>query len=67
MATFSKMDLGTQPHLIWSSLQQLVMVGFTTNGQKYLHVAAVTRLSIQLKLKSDENGHALKTASDMFS
>ena len=32
ISTFSKMDLGTLPHLRWSSLQQLVMVGFTKNG-----------------------------------
>ena len=67
MATFSKMDLGTQPYLRWSSLQQLVMVGLTTNGQYCLHVTAVTRPSLKAKLKSDENGHALKAASDMLS
>ena len=61
---FSKMDLGTLPHLRWSSLQKLVMVG-------YLHVAMVTRPSLQAKLKLDENAHALKATSipcfvDMF-
>ena len=61
---FSKTDLGTLSHLKWNSLQKLVMVGFTTNGQQYLHVAAVTRPSLQAKLKSDENGHILKMASD---
>ena len=29
----SETDLGTLPHLRWGFLQQLVMVGFTTNGQ----------------------------------
>ena len=66
IATYSKTDLGTLPGLRWSSLKQLVMVGFTTNGQLYLHVAAVTWLSLQAKLKSDENGHALKAAYDFF-
>ena len=33
----------------------------------YLHVAAVTQPSLQAKLKSDENGHALKAASDTIS
>ena len=42
MAKFSKMDLGTQPHLRWSSLQQLVMVGLITNGQWYIRVAVIT-------------------------
>ena len=32
ITTFSKMDLGPLPHLRWSSLQQLEMVGFTNNG-----------------------------------
>ena len=43
------------------------MVGLTTNGQWHLHVAAVTRPSLITKLKSDENSHALKAASDMHS
>ena len=43
------------------------MVGLTTNGQQHLHVTAVTRPSFKTKLKSDENGHALKAASDTFS
>ena len=64
MAMFLKTDLGTVPHLRRSSLQQLVMVGFAINGQWYLHVAAVTRPSLQAKLKPDENGHALKAASN---
>ena len=67
MAMFSKTDLGTLSHLRWNSLQQLVMVGFTTNEQQDLHVAAVTQPSLQAKLKSDENGHALKAASDAIS
>ena len=67
MTTFSEMDLGTLPYLSWSSLQQLVMVGLTTNGQQYLHVAAVTQPSLKANLKSEENGHALKAASDMLS
>ena len=36
------------------------------NGQLYLHVAAVTQPSLQGKLKSDENGHVLKVASDIL-
>ena len=67
MATFSKTDLGILLHLRWNSLRQLVMVRFTTNGQQYLHVAAETQPSLQAKLKSDENGHALKVASDTIS
>ena len=67
MATFSERDLGTLPHLRWSSLQQLVIVGFTTNGQQCFHVATVAQPSLQAKLKSDENGHALKAASDTTS
>ena len=51
------MNLGTLPHLRWSSLQKLVMVG-------YLHVAMVTQPSLQTKLKLDENAHALKVMSD---
>ena len=42
-------------------------VGLTISVQYYLHVAAVTRPSLQAKLKSDENGHALKVASDTIS
>ena len=53
------MDLGTLPRLRWSSLQKLVMVG-------YLHVAMVTRPSLQAKLKLDENAHALKATSDII-
>ena len=61
------MGLGTLAYLSWSFLQQLVMVGLTTNGQLYLHVAAVSRQSLKAKLKSDENGHDLKAASDTLS
>ena len=66
---FSKTDLGTLSHLKWNSLQKLVMVGFTTNGQQYLDVAAVTQPSLQAKLKLDGNGYgyALKAASDTIS
>ena len=32
-----------------------------------MHVAAVTQTSLQAKLKLDENGHALRVASDMIS
>ena len=67
MATFSKMDLGTLPHLKWSSLQQLVMVGLITNAWLYLHAAVVTQPSLQAKLKLDENGHALKAVSHTIS
>ena len=67
MARFSKTHKGVLPHLRWSALQELVMVGFTTSGQQYLHVATVTRPSLQAKLKLDENGHALKVASDKIS
>ena len=59
MAKFSKTDLGILPYLRWSSLQQLVTMELTTNGQ-FLRVTAVTRSSLLAKLKSDENGHALK-------
>ena len=48
----------------WGSLQQLVTVGFTTNGQWYLHVSAVTRPSSQAKLRSNEKGNDLKEESD---
>ena len=61
------MDLGALPYLKWSSLQQLVMVGLTTNGQQYLHVAVVTRPYLQPKLKSDKNGYALEGASNTIS
>ena len=54
MAAFSKTDLGTPPHLRWSLFQQLVMVGFTTNGLWYFHVAGATRPSLPVKLKTDE-------------
>ena len=64
--TFSKTDLGILPCLRWSSLKQLVIVGFTTNEQSYLHVAAVIRPSLQRKLKFNENGLALKVASDIL-
>ena len=70
MVKFLKGDPGTLPHLRWSSLRQLVSVEtcnwLTTNGQ-YLHVAAVTRPSLQPKLKTDENGHALKVAPNTLS
>ena len=67
MATFLEMDLGTLPHLRVSSLQQLVMVGFTSNGQQYFHVTAVTGPSLQAKSKSDENSLDLKMVSGMIS
>ena len=51
------------PCLRWSSLQQLVTVGFATKGQ-YLHVAAVILSSLLAKLKLDKNGHVLKAVSD---
>ena len=53
MVKFSKMDLGILVYLRWNSLQQLVTVGSSTNGQ-YLHVAAVARPSLLAKLKLDE-------------
>ena len=52
---FSKMDLGILPYLRRSSLQQLVTVGLTPNGQ-YLHLTAVTRLFLLANLKLHENG-----------
>ena len=55
IATFPEIDLGTLPHLRISSLQRLVMVGFTSNGQQYFHVAVVTGPSLQAKAKSDDN------------
>ena len=67
MATFSKTDRGTLAHLRWRSLQQLVMVGLATNEHYYFHVAAVTRPSLRVKLKLDENCHALKASSDTLS
>ena len=48
-------------------MQRLVTVGLATNEHYYFHVAAVTRPSLHVKLKSDENCHALKAASDMLS
>ena len=66
MVKFSKTILRILLYLSWNSLQQLVMVRPTTNGQ-YLHVAAVTRPSLVAKLKSDENGHVLNAASDALS
>ena len=66
MAKFSKTGLGILPYLRWSSSQRLVTMGLTTNGQ-CLHVTPVTRLSLLAKLKLDENGHALKAASDTLS
>ena len=67
MAMFSKTHLGIVPHLRWSCLQQLVMVWLTTNGQYYSHVAVITQASLKAKLKSDENGHVMKVASDTLS
>ena len=67
MVTFSKTNLKTLPHLRWKSLQQLVIVGFATNENYYLHVAAVTPPSLQGKLKSYENGHTMMVASDTIS
>ena len=67
MATFSKTDRGTLAHLRWRSLQRLVTVGLATNEHYYFHVAAVTGPSLLVKLKSDENCHALKAAPDMLS
>ena len=66
MAKFSMADLRILPCLRWSQWQQLVTVGLATNGQ-YLHVAAVTRSSLLVKLKSDETGHPLKVASGTLS
>ena len=40
---------------------------FTTNGQECLHLAAVTQPSLQVKLKSNENGRALMGALDTIS
>ena len=65
MATFSKTDLGTMPHLRWSSLQQLVIGNSSVYNQ--WTVAAITQPPLQAKLKSDENGHVLKAASDTIS
>ena len=59
-------DLGTLPHLRWNSLQQLVIRGLTINGLYCLHIAAVTRPSLQAKLKSDENGHACRRHQIQF-
>ena len=66
MVKFSKTDLEILLYLRWSSLQQLVAVGLTSNGQ-YLHVAVVTQSTLLSKLKSNENGHVFKAASDSLS
>ena len=47
-------------------LQMSSSDGLTNKGQ-YLHVAAITQPSLQAKLKSNENGHALKVVSDTIS
>ena len=47
---FSKTDLGTLPHLRWSSLQQLVMVGFTTNEQ-YCSNSTIFSSKIKIRWK----------------
>ena len=41
-------------------LQELVMIGFTIG----FTLLRLTRLSLQAKLKSDENGHVLEAVSD---
>ena len=46
--------------------QRALSDGLTTN-EKYLHVAAVTRPSLQAKSKLDENGNVLNLASDVHS
>ena len=70
-----KVDPGTLPHLRWSSLQQLVsvktckglhLIGLQPNDS-ILHVAVVTQPSLQTKLKTDKNSHALKVAPDTLS
>ena len=48
------------------NLQRASSDGPTTNRQ-YLHVAVVTQPFLQPKLKTDENGHALKVAPDTLS
>ena len=48
------------------NLQRALSDGLASNRQ-YLHVAAVTLPSLQAKLKTDENGHALKVAPDILS
>ena len=48
------------------NLQRASSDGLTTSRQ-YLHVAVVTRTSLQAKLKTDENGHALNVAPDTLS
>ena len=48
------------------NLQRTSSDGLTANRQ-YLHVAVVTQPSLQPKLKTDENGHALKVARDTLS
>ena len=53
--------IGNDRKLQMSSSDEL-----TTKGQ-YLHVAAITQPSLQAKLKSNENGHALKVISDTIS
>ena len=48
------------------NLQRASSNGLTTNRQ-YLHAAVVTRSTLQSKLKTDENDHALKVAPDKLS
>ena len=48
------------------NLQRASSDWLTTNWY-YLHVAVVTGPSLQPKLKTDENGHALKVAPDTLS
>ena len=48
------------------NLQRASSDGLTTNRQ-YLHVAVVTRPSLQPKLKTNENSHAWKVAPDTLS
>ena len=56
-----------------SGIFKLELFATIGNGGAYnqwtvaLHVAAVSRQSLKAKLKSDENGHALKAASDTIS
>ena len=50
----------------WASPERASSDGRTTNGQ-YLHVAAVTRPSLQPKLKADENDHPLKVTPGIVS
>ena len=50
-------------HLVTAESWKVTSSDEHTNNGQYFHVAAVTRQSLPVKLKSDENSHALKVVS----